>query len=110
MVWVGSTPYSFEAVRDCLTEAERTFRECPTALCATLVAWHDREPLDHYRNCFPADHPWLTDLAAGAFALVFAPIFYRLHDGVPIRIADAVDGLDYDMETHRRMLRLILEG
>ncbi len=116
MVWNRTTALSFEAVRSFVLIAEKTRRDQSIVLYTLLEAARNRESIKTFDDVVPKDHVWMTSLYDEAIALLLGPIFYRMKigssmtSGVAVPREGALDSFNYDLQTHREMLRLILQG
>ena len=114
LIMVGSTAFTFETVEAFLQEAKVVHESHPELLVELLMAFRDKVSPDFYGKRFPSDHRWVVDLGAQRRALALCAVFYQLHaidrQYYPKSIVNAVDTLDCQSETHREMLRLVIQG
>lgn len=113
LIMVGSAPFTFETVETFLREAKVVYTSHPELLAELLVARRDNVLPDFYGKRFPSDHRWIVDQAAQMTALALCSTFYRLHaidrQYHPRPIANAINTLNCQFETHREMLRFVWE-
>ena len=116
-IWVANVPFSLEIVQEFIHTAEDIRKKYPQALVTILIAARNRSTPEIFGKDFPIDHVWFADTVIQAYALALAPTFYKLkthslgnHGNIPIQREDAIDALDCDLESHREILRLVLEG
>lgn len=116
-IWINNVPFTIEVISEFLREAEKMRNSYPGVLVSILMAVRNGYAPENFEKNFPSEHAWFNSIGAQTLALMLTPIFYKLkthslgnHGNIPIPREDAVDALDCDFETHREILRLILEG
>lgn len=116
MIWFEKRAFPFGAVESFTRTAEEARRKHPIVLYALLDAARNRESIKTHGDLMPQDHVWMTSFYEEAVALLLGPIFYRMKistgtsHGIAVPREDVLESFRFEFETHREMLKLLLQG